>query len=322
MTNLHKPGRRKFLATAGVVTAAGMVPAFARDLVTDLKKPKFKLCLNPGNIGVKAGQEELLDMALAHDYEAISAIPGQLAEMSDTSLRAFQKKMKQHKISFGSAGLPVDFRKDEATFNEGLAKLPAAAKALERAGATRMNTWVLNGDNDLTYLANFKQHTDRLRECVKMLGQHGVSLGLEYVSPKTLMTRFRYPFARTMAEARELISAIGEPNVGLVLDSFHWYCAEDTVEDILALDKRDIITCDLNDARADLSRDEQIDGTRNLPGDTGVIDLKAFLGALVEIGYDGPVRSEPFNKELNEMEDEAALKKNYTAMRKTFDLVG
>ena len=135
------------------------------------------------------------------------------------------------------------------------------------------------------------------------------------------MNRFKFPFIRTMAEARELIAAIGEANVGLVLDSFHWYCAGDTVEDILALDKSDVVACDLNDARADLSRDEQIDGTRELPGASGVIDLKAFLGALVEIGYDGPVRAEPFNKTLNEMDNEAAAKVNYEAMRKAFDLV-
>jgi hypothetical protein len=39
-----------------------------------------------------------------------------------------------------------------------------------------------------------------------------------------------------------------------------------TKPDILGLDKSDIVTCDLNDERADLSRDEQIDGTRELLG--------------------------------------------------------
>jgi sugar phosphate isomerase/epimerase len=52
-----------------------------------------------------------------------------------------------------------------------------------------------------------------------------------------------------------------------------------------------------------------------------MIDLKPFLEALVAIGYDGPVRSEPFNQPLREMDNEAALKANYAAMRKAFDLV-
>ncbi|PHN04663.1 sugar phosphate isomerase/epimerase family protein [Flavilitoribacter nigricans] len=314
-------GRRKFLATAGLITAAGLAPGFGQKLNLGYKPPKFKMCLNPGIIGVQAGQEELLYMAVEYSFESIISMPNDLAAMSDKKLKEFRQKMKRHKISWGSTNLPVEFRKEEARFREDLAKLPAAAQALKRAGATRMNTWVLNGDNELTYLRNFQQHTDRLGACAEILEAHGISLGLEYVSPKTLMTRFKYPFVRSMAEARELITAIGRPNVGLVLDSFHWYCAGDTKEDILALDKKDIITCDINDARYGLTPDTQQDGSRELPMTTGVIDLKPFLEALVEIGYDGPVRAEPFNKELNEMDNQAALKATYAAMRKAFDLV-
>jgi sugar phosphate isomerase/epimerase len=67
--------------------------------------------------------------------------------------------------------------------------------------------------------------------------------------------------------------------------------------------------------------EEQIDSVRELPMATGVIDLKAFLGALVEIGYDGPVRAEPFNKALREMPDDEALAATAAAMRKAFALV-
>lgn len=321
MINKTNTNRRQFLGMAGMLAIGSLSPALARNTHPSIKKRKFKLCLNPGSIGVNANQQELLDMAITHGFEAIISLPDQLMKFSDSELKDFRKKMKKNKISWGSTNLPLDFRKDEALFKEGLQKLPAAAAALQRAGATRMNTWVLSGDNELTYSKNLKQQADRLRECAKIVGDQGIRLGLEYVGPKTLMNRFRYPFMRTMAEARELIAAIGRDNVGLVLDSFHWYCAEDTVDDILALDKSDIVTCDLNDARADLSRDAQIDGTRELPLASGVIDLKPFLNALTEIGYDGPVRAEPFNKVLREMENEAALKATASAMKKAIALV-
>ena len=66
---------------------------------------------------------------------------------------------------------------------------------------------------------------------------------------------------------------------------------------------------------------EQIDSRRELPAATGVIDLKAFLGALVAIGYDGPVRAEPFNKKLNDMNDDDAIAATAAALRKAFALV-
>lgn len=315
--------RRHFLKSSSALVAAGTTPVFFNQVFSAAKaKRKFKLCLNPGSIGVKANQKELLQLAVNYGYEAIVSMPDQLGKYSDMELNEFLAQMKESDICWGSTNLPVEFRKDEATFQEGLANLPATAKALKRAGARRINTWILNGDDQLTYLENFKQHASRLRACAKVLSEYDIRFGIEYVGPKTSMIRKKYPFLRTMAEARELISEIGVTNMGLVLDSFHWYCADDTVDDILSLDKKDIITCDLNDARADLSKNEQIDGTRELPGATGVIDLKSFLQALVKIKYDGPVRSEPFNKALNELDNEDAVKTNYQAMKKSFDLIG
>ena len=38
-----------------------------------------------------------------------------------------------------------------------------------------------------------------------------------------------------------------------------------------------------------------VDGKRELPASTGVIDVKACSAALERIGFDGPVRVEPFN---------------------------
>ena len=66
---------------------------------------------------------------------------------------------------------------------------------------------------------------------------------------------------------------------------------------------------------------DQIDGKRELPMATGVIPLQDFMDALVIIGYDGPLRAEPFNQPLRDMEDEAAVKATYDAMAKAFALV-
>jgi hypothetical protein len=41
----------------------------------------------------------------------------------------------------------------------------------------------------------------------------------------------------------------------------------------------------------------------------------------VKIEYDGPVRAEPFNRELNELDDEPAVAATAAALRKAFTLV-
>jgi len=185
-----------------------------------------------------------------------------------------------------------------------------------------MGTWIMPMHDDLTYLANFKQHTTRLREIGKVLGAHGVRLGLEYVGPRTMWSSKKYPFIHTMAEARELIAAIDQPGIGLVLDSWHWYTAHETEADLLKLKGAEVVCCDLNDAPAGIPVDQQKDQVRDLPCATGVIDLKSFLNALVKIGYDGPVRAEPFKAELRRLPAEEAVARTAEAMKKAFALMG
>lgn len=295
-----------------------ILPNFAG---TAAGKRQFKMCLRPGAIGVKVNQQEMLEFAKKYGFEAIEPYAAELAAMSEGELAAFQESMKKANISWGRAGLPVQFRAGEQQFREDLAKLPAAAEILQKVGVLGMGTWIMPTHKELTYLQNFKQHTERLKTTANILGHYGLKLGLEYVGPKTLMARDQFAFIRTMREVRELIDATGEKNMGVQLDSFHWFCAGETAADLLTLDREDIVTVDLNDAYAGRTADEQIDGQRELPTATGVVDLKAFLGALVQIGYDGPIRAEPFNKKLNDMENEEAVKLTAEMMGRAFALV-
>ncbi len=283
---------------------------------------KFTKDLVCGNIGVSARLPEAIAMAHRHGFESVAPDAAFLKSISESELTELREDLKAKHLVWGAAGLSVDFRGSAEAFQKGMKNLPDEAAALKRAGASRMGTWISPGHKSLTYLTNFKQHEARLREIGKVLGDQGVRLGLEYVGPKTSWTAQRFPFIHTMAEMRELIAAIDLPNVGLVLDSWHWYTAHETETDLLTLKGSDVICCDLNDAPAGIAVDEQKDLVRELPCATGVIDLKAFLNALVKIGYDGPVRAEPFKADLRRMPAEQALDLTAKAMSQAFGLVG
>jgi sugar phosphate isomerase/epimerase len=242
--------------------------------------------------------------------------PGYFARLSEDELRKLLDDLKAKNLKLGAAGLSVDFRRDEAAFNEGLKKLPAAAAVLEKAGVTRVSTWILSFDEKLTYLQNFRQHAYRLRACAEILKDHGQRLGLEYVGPRTLWRGSRHPFVHTLSEMKELIVAIGTGNVGVQLDSWHWFNAEETQEDLLTLQSKDVVTVDLNDAPAGLTLDQQIDSARELPGATGVIPVQAFVQGLRKIGYDGPVHAEPFNAALRSKPLDDACALTAAAMKK------
>ncbi len=314
--------RRVFLgqvaATAGAVVASGLS---GRVWAAPAGERKFTMDLVCGAIGIGANQGRAIELARQGGFESVAPSPHELGQLSQAELDELLGVLRESKLVWGAAGMPVEFRQDEAKFKEGMKQLPGQAKALKRAGGTRMGTWIAPNSDELTYVANFKQHARRLREAAKVLSDEGIRFGLEYVGPKTLWSAKRYPYIHSMAEMKDLLAEIGQDNMGFVLDSWHWYTAGETVEDLMTLTNKDVVACDLNDAPAGVAVDEQIDSRRELPAATGVIDLKAFLGALVQIGYDGPVRAEPFNQRLNEMDDDDAIAATSTAMRNAFALL-
>ena len=316
--------RRRFIAAAGLGAAAGAANASLLSGVASETVPprKFYFILSLGRIGFHGTFEQSVDLATRYGFEGIDPDAEYFARLSGDQLKKLLDDLRAKNLNLGAAGLPVDFRKDEQTFSEGLKKLPAVAKVLEAAGVPRVSTWILPCSDDLTYLQNFRQHACRLRACAEVLRDHGQRLGLEYVAPKTLWRSARHPFIHTMSETKELLVAIGTDNLGIQLDSWHWFNAEDTESDLLTLRSQDVVTVDLNDAPAGIPLDKLIDSSRELPAATGVIPVKSFLGALLKVGYDGPIQAEPFNAALRAMPIDQACSATAAAIKKALSLAG
>ena len=283
---------------------------------------KMTIALTPGSIGVTADQRRSIELAHYFGFESVQPFPKELAGLSAAQNDELRGELKAKGLVWAASGLPVQFREDEAKFREDMKAWPRLVKALERAGVDRIGTWLMPTHDSLTYLENFKQTGDRLREAAAVAGDHGLRLGLEYVGTKTLWSLKKYAFVHTMAETKELLEEIGKPSVGFVLDTWHWWTSNETKQDILTLENKDVVSCDLNDAPKGIPKEQQHDLKRAVPLSTGVIDVKPFLEGLVEIGYDGPIRAEPFSAELNDMEDEPACSKTIEAMRRAMALVG
>lgn len=310
--------RRAFCRSA---VAAAVAVHWARSSARAAQTVKFYTNLAPGHIGVRADQQQALDYAVKYGIEGIAPNPGEFENKSAAEIGEWVQTMKARGVRYGAAGLPVEFRRDEDRFRSDLAGLPKTAGLMNQLGVTRVATWVMPGHNELTYLQNFKMLEQRFREVAKILKDNDIRLGLEFVGPRTSRSRFRFAFICTHPEMMELAEAIGTGNVGLLLDSWHWYTSHGTVDELLGLSAKDIVHVHVNDAPSGVAVDEQVDSRRALPVTTGVIDLKGFVNALAKIGYDGPVECEPFDQELRQMEDDAAVQKTAAALRRAWDLI-
>lgn len=269
-------------------------------------------CISPGAVGIKLDWEKCLPLAKSAGFEGIDVEvdPAKSASWHTDRLAAAGLRP-------GAMVLPVDFLAEPAKYRSSLAVAPKVLARAREVGVTRFFMWIFPFHDTLTLKENFRLHVERLKPAAALIADAGGSLALEFVGPKTMRVGRRFPFLRTMEQMLDLAEAVG-PNAGLLLDSFHWYTSLGTVEDILALDKRQVIYVHLNDAAAGVAVDKQVDNVRALPGATGVIDLAGFLGALKKIGYSGPVVPEPFDASLAKLPPEEAAKRVGAAMAKVW----
>lgn len=199
-----------------------------------------------------------------------------------------------------SWGVPVAYRQDDG-WDEELRALPALARVARELGCPRATAGVWPGSDERGYDENVEWHLERLRPIAEALAAEGCRLGLEFIGPRTFRAPYRYEFVSTLGGAMDLAEAIGTGNVGVLLDAWHLHASGGSVGEVARLAAEDVVMVHVNDAPAGVPVEELIDQERELPLATGVIDLVGFMGALREIGYDGPVMPEPFNKPLEEL---------------------
>lgn len=116
----------------------------------------------------------------------------------------------------------------------------------------------------------------------------GVGLAFEFLGQTDCSVQ-------TLGLADEIVRETARENVGLVIDSFHFYAGGSTIESIEALDPARLFIFHINDAE-DLPREQLEDRHRLLPG-LGILPLKEIVGALRRIAYERVASVEIFRPE-------------------------
>jgi sugar phosphate isomerase/epimerase len=190
------------------------------------------------------------------------------------------------------ANLPVRFSGDETAYREDLQGLDEAAAFLSGIGCPRMMA-VLPPASATPKAELRRVIKARLAAISEILLRSQIRLGLEFLGPLHFRTRQPYEFIWRMDEALAFAKECG-PNIGLVLDAWHWHHAGATAPDILAAGKSRIVHVHVSDASRQPAEDVR-DSHRLMPGE-GVIDLVTFFKSLQRIGYEDAVSPEPLGR--------------------------
>ena len=277
----------------------------------------MKPSLHPVILGGSLSLEEQVNIASKVGLPGIdTGIEAIASLVHSRSLEGAKEFFAEHKVQPAVWGLPVNWREDEDTFQADLAKLAEWAKLAQEIGCPRCITWIPPIADDPAAMR--KLAVRRFADCARVLADYGVRLGLEWVGPKTIRLG-KTEFVWRMDQLLDMEADMGQPNVGLLVDSFHWFTAGHTPAELEAVPAEKIVHVHLNDA-PDKPRDEQMDMERLLPGE-GIIDLKGFLTALKNAGYQDYMGLETFGKVLPALPPEEAARRAKEAADRVLALV-
>jgi sugar phosphate isomerase/epimerase len=254
--------------------------------------------------GARLTLEEKLAMARRHGYPGLDFGLAEARGVAGGDPGAVQALFERHGVTPSTAGgvLGANLFAPEDEFATALQGVRPNAEAVAALGATRTGTVLMNRAHqpkeELWPLV-----VERIRRVDDTLDGTGVRLGMEFLGVKTLRPEYPHVFVQSMAEANALLDEAGARNVGLTLDSYHWYAAGDSLDTIRQTAGERIVLLHVNDAK-DVPREQLIDSDRVVPGE-GVIPLVNWLQAIDATGFDGFIGLEVLGPRLADLDAEA-----------------
>jgi sugar phosphate isomerase/epimerase len=254
-------------------------------------------------LGLNGDARATIELAARFGFQGVELLIRDLVEQDD-DVAHLASMMVDLDLRAGSWPLPVDWRGDADHFRRDLAQLPTYARIASQLGLDRTGTWVLPEILAPRFLeqehprdAAMAWHLERLGPIAKILNDHGHRLGLEAIGVSSFRTGRGLRFIDRLEMLRPLLLMLRDHgcDVGLTVDAFHLYAAEESPAIVRRFDPDEIVLVHVSDvlesapnARADL-RDAQ----RRLPSPAGLVPCRQLLQAVSERGYSGPVFPEP-----------------------------
>jgi len=232
------------------------------------------------------GLEEYIDRASALGFDILELHAATLAGRytTDEQLAGLKEYAEQKNIVLSTQYGPSKEEdlgsSDPAVIANAMSFYTDVFKKFKKAGIGFMggginSYWPVNYANPFDKKEDWKNSVKNLREMAKVAQEYDVTLGLE------VLNRFEGYLLNTCAEALEFVADVGEPNVGLELDTFHMNIEEDSIPEAIRLAGDRLFHLHVGESN------RRVPGKGNLP-------WREIGNALRDIDYQKNVVMEPF----------------------------
>lgn len=220
---------------------------------------------------------------LGYDILEFQAQP--LLEMSDDHIRELKKLADAEGIRL-TYSLGLDPHYDVSSLNEdvrigGVKYLQNIIRKMAIGGGDLLSGVSYAGWGTPNVVmedksAYWNQSVRSMKEIIKTAEDCGVTYCVEAVN------RFETCIINTAAEALAYVDEVDSPNIGVLLDTYHMNIEENSIGDAIRL------------VGAERMKNFHTGENNRTPPGRGHLDWDEIFGALHDIGYTGPIVSEPF----------------------------
>ncbi len=292
------------------------VPLGKRDLLKLVVGEHFMYKnLSPRALGITGRQSEVIELALTYGFKGLDV---DMVDIAKRVERHGQKHafrfIESARLKVGGFELPVRLAAEDADYETDLSRLEPVAEAAAALGAQRCFVILAPASESLPYHENFELHRKRITQVAEALSQHKVELAVGVRAAAAVRQDRNYEFVWQAEALTALIKALGQPNVGLLLDTWNWEVGGGTLDSLREASDLKIVVLRVSDLPDDVELADVNENQRLLPGETGRIDVAAYLALLTERGYEGPVTVFPHPSQFTGMTRDNIVHKAGTSL--------
>jgi sugar phosphate isomerase/epimerase len=273
----------------------------------------MKSCLNATTLDQSLGFAEFVRLAGEAGFAGVEVrMPAAQAVEGKVGIGGLKALFAEAKVGPANFGASVGLHRPSADFAEGLQKLAAECALGRELGIATVQV-VLPfrrgaGEQDPGELAR------KIGLIADVARDHDLGVVLEFLGLHPPADQ-RGDFPTTLGKTLDLIERVGRPNVGVLIDSYHWYLGGSDPADLARIPRGMPLFVHINDAPPG-PVDQLTDPMRVLPG-TGVLDLPAWLAEIRRAtGYDGFASLELFNEGLRRLPPREAARRSAEAVNR------
>ena len=246
--------------------------------------------LNAVSLGISGRLNELIELALTYRFRGFDLELEPLVQQAESrGVEHATRFLSGGIIEIGGFDLDLDLIAKDEAFEAELKRLPAIADVARAVGAKTAILTVSPYCGWRQYHETFQLHCERIARIATALAESGVRIALNFLAPTHHREDHGAQFIATPDSLLTLIKMIDQPQVGLCVDTWHWYVGGGLVSQIEGFPGEKVFAVRVADLPQESDLGCVTEQDRLLPGETDTVPNNQWIEWLRSQDYEGAV---------------------------------